>query len=68
MPGQMGNKQKTQQCLEVVRVDNENNLLLIKGSIPGSNGGFVRVQLSAKKDKINSEVSKNLATTDEGAE
>jgi large subunit ribosomal protein L3 len=68
MPGQMGNKQKTQQCLVVVRVDNENNLLLIKGSIPGSNGGFVRVQLSAKKDKINSEVSKNLATTDEGAE
>jgi large subunit ribosomal protein L3 len=67
MAGQMGNKQVTQQCLEVVRVDNENNLLLIKGAIPGSNGGFVRVALSAKKDKVNVEVSKNLATsTDEG--
>jgi large subunit ribosomal protein L3 len=67
MAGQLGNKQVTQQCLEVIRVDNENNLLLIKGAIHGSNGGFVRVALSAKKDKINEEVSKNLATISEGS-
>ena len=35
MPGQMGNKKITIQNLEVVRVDAENNLLLIKGSVPG---------------------------------
>ncbi len=35
MPGQMGNKKITIQNLEVVRVDAENNLLLVKGSVPG---------------------------------
>ena len=35
MPGQMGNKKITVQNLEVVRVDAENNLLLVKGSVPG---------------------------------
>lgn len=59
MAGQMGNAQVTQTCLKVVRVDNERNLLLVKGAIPGSNGGFVRVALSEKKNKMNAEVSKN---------
>ena len=63
MAGQMGNKKNTQQCLEVIRVDGENNLLLIKGSIPGSNGGFVRVQLSAKKDKVNIEITNKLVVS-----
>ena len=35
MPGQMGNKKITVQNLEIVRVDAENNLLLVKGSVPG---------------------------------
>ena len=35
MPGQMGNKKITVQNLEVVRVDAENNLILVKGSVPG---------------------------------
>ena len=34
----------TVQGLEVVRVDAERNLLLIKGSVPGHNGAFVQVQ------------------------
>ena len=38
MAGQMGNVRKTTQNLEVVRVDTENNLLLIKGALPGAPG------------------------------
>ncbi len=45
----MGNEQVTEECLEILRVDSERNLLLIKGAIPGAKNGFVRVVLSAKK-------------------
>jgi len=43
-PGQMGNKRVTQRGLEVVRVDAENNLLLIRGSVPGPRNGVVEVR------------------------
>jgi large subunit ribosomal protein L3 len=43
-PGQMGNKRVTQRGLEVVRVDAANNLLLIRGSVPGPSGGVVEVR------------------------
>lgn len=43
MSGHMGNVRKTQQTLEVVRVDAENNLLLIKGAVPGAKNGNVMV-------------------------
>ncbi len=49
MAGQMGNVQRTIQNLEVVRVDSERNLLLIKGSVPTSKGGKVVVKPSVKK-------------------
>ncbi len=48
MPGQMGNKQITIQNLEVVRVDAENNLLLIKGSVPGPKKSLVTIKETAK--------------------
>ncbi|UAA39294.1 50S ribosomal protein L3 [Paraneptunicella aestuarii] len=48
MAGQMGNKQVTVQSLEVVRVDLENNLLLVKGAIPGATGGDVIVKPAVK--------------------
>jgi large subunit ribosomal protein L3 len=44
----MGNVKRTTQNLEVVRVDVDRNLLLIKGSIPGSKGGDVIVHHSVK--------------------
>jgi large subunit ribosomal protein L3 len=44
----MGNVQRTTQNLEIVRVDAERNLLLIKGAIPGSKGGKVVVKPSVK--------------------
>jgi len=48
MAGHMGVEQVTTQSLEVVRVDTERNLLLIKGSVPGANGGQVTVRPSVK--------------------
>ena len=48
MAGQMGNVRKTIQNLEVVRVDTENNLLLIKGAIPGAPGPNVIVRPATK--------------------
>jgi large subunit ribosomal protein L3 len=46
-PGQMGNKRATQKGLEVVQVDAEQNLLLIRGSVPGPTGGIVEVRTDA---------------------
>jgi large subunit ribosomal protein L3 len=48
MAGQMGNVKKTTQSLEVVRVDAENNLLLIKGAVPGATGSSVIVRPAVK--------------------
>lgn len=48
MAGQMGNKAITTQSLEVVRVDAENNLLLVKGAVPGATGGDVIVRPAVK--------------------
>ena len=48
MSGHMGNVQRTIQSLEVVRVDVERGLLLVKGSVPGSKGGDVIVKPAVK--------------------
>lgn len=48
MPGQMGNKTVTVQKLQVVRVDAIDNLLLIKGAIPGADNGLVLIKDSVK--------------------
>jgi len=48
MSGHMGNVRRTVQNLEVVRVDAERNLLLIKGAVPGHRGGSVIVRPSVK--------------------
>ena len=48
MAGQMGDARVTTQNLEVVRVDAERNLLLIKGAVPGAPGGAVMVRPSVK--------------------
>lgn len=48
MTGHMGNVQRTQQNLTVIRVDVEKGLLLIKGAVPGSKGGDVVVKPAVK--------------------
>jgi large subunit ribosomal protein L3 len=46
-PGQMGNRRVTQRGLEVVRVDADANLLLVRGSVPGPRNGVVEVRSDA---------------------
>ena len=48
MPGHMGSKKITIQNLEVVRVDAENNLLLVKGSVPGPKKSLVTIREAVK--------------------
>ncbi len=48
MAGHLGTEKVTVQNLEIVKVDNENNLIAIKGAIPGANGGTVVVKQSIK--------------------
>jgi large subunit ribosomal protein L3 len=48
MSGHMGNEQVTTQNLEIVRIDSERNLLLIKGAVPGAPGGDVIVRFAEK--------------------
>ncbi len=48
MAGQLGNVQRTIQNLEVVRVDAEKNLLLVKGSVPGAKGGDLVIRPAVK--------------------
>lgn len=48
MAGHMGDKQRTVQSLQVVRVDTERNLLLIKGAVPGAKGGSLIIRPAVK--------------------
>ena len=49
MPGQMGNVKVTVQNLEVVKVDTENNLLLVKGAVPGPKKALLVLKETVKK-------------------
>ncbi len=49
MPGHMGTQQNTVLNLRVVKVDTDNNLLFVKGAVPGADGGIVTVRPSVKK-------------------
>ena len=51
MAGRMGNKKVTKQNLKVVDVDSENNLLMVKGSVPGKKNSIVYLKDSVKKSK-----------------
>lgn len=48
LPGRMGNHKRTVQNLQVVRVDVENNVILVKGNVPGANKSLVTVKNSVK--------------------
>ncbi|MBN2582705.1 MAG: 50S ribosomal protein L3 [Planctomycetes bacterium] len=48
MAGHMGHVRRTVQRLSVVRVDAERNLLIVRGSVPGPNGGYLMIRRSVK--------------------
>lgn len=49
MPGQMGNVKRTVANLEIIKVDKENNYLLVKGSVPGPKLGLLVIKQAVKK-------------------
>ena len=51
MPGHMGSVQRTVQNLEIIRVDAENNLLLVKGSVPGPKKSLITIKETVKSGK-----------------
>ena len=51
MAGRMGDKKVTKQNLKVIYVDSENNLLMVKGSVPGKKNSIVYIKDSVKKSK-----------------
>ena len=60
--GQMGNEQVTVQNLEVVKVDAELNMIVIRGAIPGPKGGLVYLHNTVKNNKVKqagNDISKN---------
>ena len=67
MAGQMGSVQVTTKNLEIVRIDVDKDLLLIKGSIPGAPGGDVTVR-PAKADEVNMSAAQTVAEVIEDAQ
>ena len=51
MSGHMGNVQKTVQNLKIVELDVENNVVYVKGAVPGFNGSVIKIKPSHKKTK-----------------
>ena len=49
--GQYGATRVTARNLTIVKIDNDNNLLLVRGAVPGPNGGVIYVQPTTKKDR-----------------
>jgi large subunit ribosomal protein L3 len=48
MPGHMGNEQVTARKLEVIQVDSEKNIMLVKGAVPGAKNGILLIKKSGK--------------------
>ena len=67
MPGHMGNVQTTIQNLEIVSIDTENNVILIKGNIPGPKKSFVMIREAVKGAKTNDEYKLVSYVTEEPA-
>ena len=59
MPGHMGDKYRTIQNLEIIRSDLENNLMFVKGSVPGSKNSIVLIHKNSKKISRTTTLEKN---------
>jgi large subunit ribosomal protein L3 len=57
MAGRMGGRRRSNRNQLLVSVDKENNLLLIEGSVPGANGGYLLITASKKKVKVKTQVA-----------
>jgi large subunit ribosomal protein L3 len=52
MSGRWGNERVTVRNLKVVRIDEDSNVILVNGSVPGPNGGYVMVRQTTKKKRV----------------
>ena len=57
MPGQMGNVQRTVQNLEIISVDTENSVILVKGNVPGPKKSLVIIRTAVKKPDVKKEAA-----------
>ncbi len=55
MPGHMGSVKRTVQNLEIVKIDLENNYIMVKGNVPGAKGSFVIIKTAVKKPNVKNE-------------
>ena len=55
MPGRMGGKKVTMQSFKIIKCDATNNLLVIRGAIPGQKGALVVIRKAVKKTRINTD-------------
>ena len=62
MPGHMGNQKVTIQNLQVVKLDKENNLLAIKGAVPGHRNSKLVIKKAKKKAHLRKEISTEAKT------
>jgi large subunit ribosomal protein L3 len=49
MPGQLGNKKTTISKLQILKIDNKENLLIVKGSVPGKPGNLLSIKPTKRK-------------------
>ena len=68
MPGQMGNVKRTVQNLEIVSVDTENSVILIKGNVPGPKKSLVMIRTAIKKPDVTKEAANLISYQEEKVE
>ncbi|HDP16256.1 MAG TPA: 50S ribosomal protein L3 [Candidatus Omnitrophica bacterium] len=49
LPGRMGNERKTVQNLEILKIDKDQNIIMIKGPVPGANNGYLEIRIAKKR-------------------
>ena len=68
MPGQMGNVRRTVQNLEIISVDTENNVILVKGNVPGPKKSLVMIRTAVKKPGAKNEAADLITYVEEVVE
>ena len=68
MPGQMGNVQRTVQNLEIVSIDTENSVILVKGNVPGPKKSLVMIRTAVKKPTVKKEAANLVNYAEKAAE
>ncbi|MBU3911420.1 MAG: 50S ribosomal protein L3 [Candidatus Omnitrophica bacterium] len=57
LPGRMGNKRNTIQNIEVLKIIKDENIMLVKGSVPGANNGYLEIRAAKKKEPVKREAT-----------